>query len=112
MVSIVTARKLALSKKDAVEMPHFEKSSFRVGGKIFMTLDTKRNRACLKMTPEDQDVFSLIDKAVIYPVPNTWGQQGWTFIELAGVKKDVFCEALHAAFITVGKTTVSKKKKP
>lgn len=45
MVSIETFRKLALSFENAIEEPHFEKTSFRVNKKIFATFDEKNNRA-------------------------------------------------------------------
>jgi hypothetical protein len=35
---LATARHFALSLPEAVEAPHFEKSSFRVKGKIFATV--------------------------------------------------------------------------
>lgn len=39
MVSIEAFRKLALSFPEVTEEPHFEKTSFRVKGKIFATYD-------------------------------------------------------------------------
>lgn len=110
MISIKTARETALAFDRVEESPHFEKSSFRVAGKIFMTLDEKFKRACLKLTPEDQDIFSLMDRSVIYPVPNAWGRQGWTYAELEKIKKNVFKEALKAAYTTVARSTVPKRK--
>ena len=111
MISVKRARELALSFDSVEEKPHFERTSFRIGTRIFMTLDEKHNRACLKLTPEDQDIFSLIDRSVIYPVPNAWGRQGWTYAELEKIKKDVFKEALHAAYTTVAHSAALKRKK-
>lgn len=94
-------RKLALAFPEVVEQPHFEKTSFRVNKKIFATLDEKRQRACLKFSETDQDVFSSFDKNVIYPVPNAWGRQGWTFVELAMIDKEMLADALTTAYETV-----------
>lgn len=101
MVTINTFRKLALSFPEATEEPHFEKTSFRVKKKIFATYDDKNKRSCIKLSEIDQDVFSLTDRTMIYPVPNKWGKQGWTFIELKKVHKDVFADALTTAYCEV-----------
>ena len=94
-------RKFSLSFPEATEEPHFEKTSFRVKKKIFASYDEKHNRACLRLSESDQDLFSLIDVSVIYPVPNKWGKQGWTFIELEGVEEEVLIDALKAAYCQV-----------
>ncbi|MBC6489542.1 MmcQ/YjbR family DNA-binding protein [Flavihumibacter stibioxidans] len=77
-LSFDTLRQLALAFPEATEELHFEKTSFRVKKKIFATYDTKNKRACIKLSEIDQDVFSSADRAVIYPVNNKWGKQGWT----------------------------------
>lgn len=104
MVSIETFRQMALALPDTVELPHFEKTSFRVNKKIFATLDEKNSRACLMLSEIDQSVFSAFDKSVIYPVPNKWGQKGATFVELGSVRKSVLQDAL-------GKAYAGKRKK-
>jgi predicted DNA-binding protein (MmcQ/YjbR family) len=101
MVDINTFRKIALSFPETTEQPHFEKPSFRVAKKIFATLDIKNKIACIKLSSVDQDVFSAFDKKIIYPVPNKWGQQGWTFINLPNVRKDMFTDALTTAYLQV-----------
>jgi hypothetical protein len=98
MVDINYFRQLALSFPDTVEMPHFEKTSFRVKKKIFVTLSPEKDIACLKLSPIDQSVFCVFDKTVIYPVPNKWGKQGWTFINLKKVKKSMLKDALTTAY--------------
>ncbi len=100
MVTIETFRRLAMAFPEAAEAPHFEKTSFRVKKKIFATLDVQNARVCIKLSEVDQSVFCL-DKSVIYPVPNKWGKQGWTFIELKKVKKSQCVDALNTAYCTV-----------
>jgi hypothetical protein len=99
--SIETLRNIALSFPDTTEEPYFEKPSFRVHKKIFATVDLKNNRACVKLTITDQDLFSVFDKTIVCPVPNKWGQQGWTFVELQKVHADVLKDILEAAYCTV-----------
>lgn len=102
-------RTLALSFPGTVELPHFEKVSFRVGKKIFATLDEKNKKACLKLNEIDQDVFSTFDRSVIYPVPNKWGKQGWTFIEISKVKKQMLVDALTTAFCEAAPLQLRKR---
>lgn len=45
-------RKLALSFEEAVEAPHFERASFRVGNRIFATLVPDGSEAMVRLTPE------------------------------------------------------------
>lgn len=101
MVSIEALRQTALSFPEANEQPHFEKASFRVNKKIFATLDVKKQQACIKLSEAEQDVFCLFDDAVIFPVPNKWGKQGWTIINLESVPNQMLTEALTAAYCHV-----------
>jgi predicted DNA-binding protein (MmcQ/YjbR family) len=89
------------------EAPHFEKTSFRVKKKIFVTYDAATNRACLKFSEADQDIFSLIDSKVIYPVPHKWGKQGWTFFELDRLEDEVLKDALTTAYCEVAPKKLS-----
>lgn len=112
MVSIETIRACALSLPEATEEPHFEKTSFRVRKKIFATYDDIRKRACIKLSEIDQDVFVLADKASIFPVDNKWGKQGWTIIEMAKVRKDLFVDALITAYCEVAPKKLAMQVKP
>ncbi|MCE3295767.1 MAG: hypothetical protein K0R65_1481 [Crocinitomicaceae bacterium] len=98
MVSIETLREWALSFPETTEEPHFEKTSFRVRKKIFLTLDVEKRLACLKFSEVDQSVFVTLDPAVIYPVPNKWGKQGWTLVRIEKVQPDLFREALRTSY--------------
>ncbi len=108
-MTLQEARKLALAFEDAVETPHFEKPSFRVNKKIFMTLDEKNKQACIPLSEEDQDVFNRMFPETIFPVPNKWGKQGWTFIRLSGVQKTQFRDALTCVYCKVAPGRLSEK---
>lgn len=101
MISLDTLRKMTLSFPEVTEEPHFEKTSFRVKKKIFASYDDKNKKVCLKLSEIAQNVFSSADKINIYPVANKWGKQGWTFIELENVRKDLFLDALTMAYCEV-----------
>jgi predicted DNA-binding protein (MmcQ/YjbR family) len=101
LIPFSTFRALALSFPEATEEPHFEKTSYRVKKKIFATYDAATHRACIKLSAIDQDVFSTAAKGSIFPVPNKWGKQGWTFIELNSVDEALFVDALTTAYCEV-----------
>lgn len=100
MVTLKEVRHWALAFPEAIEMPHFEKTSFRVAKKIFATLDKKNLKVAVKLNEIDQSVFSS-GKTGINPVQNAWGKQGWTIIDLKKVRKSLFKDALHTSYCEV-----------
>ena len=112
MVTLETLRKLALSFPETTEEPHFEKTSFRVKKKIFATYDFKLNRACIKLSEIDQNVFSSADKTIIFPVDNKWGKQGWTLIEMSKVQNEQFTDALTTAYCEVAPKKLALQIRP
>lgn len=109
MITIDEVRKLALSFEEAIELPHFELTSFRVRKKIFLTLDEKQNRACLMFTPIEQSLF--VDGDAVYPVPGGWGAKGATYIDLAKVRKSVFKDGLKTAYCLKAPKSLAEKYK-
>ena len=98
MATLKTFRSFCLGLDKVEELPHFEKTSFRVKKKIFATIDLEGKRACLKLSLTHQDLFSLADKTRVYPVPNSWGKKGWTFFEIGGLPDEFVHEALTSAY--------------
>ena len=94
-------RNLTGSFPEVMELPHFEKPSFRVRKKIFATVDLHKNRICLKLSLEDQDVFIRLGKGHVYAVPNKWGKQGWTFLEGLDTSEEMLGDALGCAYCEV-----------
>lgn len=109
MVNIKTFSQFALSFEEAVEQPHFEKSSFRVNKKIFATLDLKKQQVVVKLSDVDQSVFCAFDSSIIYPVSGTWGKQGCTIIELKTVKLSMLKDALTISYCNVAPKRLSEK---
>lgn len=100
MVTLKEVETWALAFPEVVEMPHFEKTSFRVGKKIFATLDKKNQKAVVKLNEIDQSVFSSGNSG-ISPLQNAWGKQGWTIIELKKIRKTLFKDALRTSYCEV-----------
>jgi len=109
MLTIDTARQLALSLPEAAEAPHNGRPSFRVRGKIFCVLHPKDKRAVLKLSEVDQSVFDDYNPSVFHPVEGAWGRQGWTVVELPKIKKEVFREALLSAWLQVAPKSLASK---
>jgi hypothetical protein len=82
MTSTDTIRRIALSFPETDEKPHFEKPSFRVKGKIFVVHNVAMNRITVKLSEVEQSIFCAFDHSMVYKVPNKWGNQGWTLVEL------------------------------
>ena len=101
MVSFKELRDLALSLPDTTEEPHFDKTSFRIRGGIFATYERKSDKACVKLSLDDQSVFSSAGEPAIYPVANSWGAKGWTFAELKKIDKQKASELVKAAYLEV-----------
>ncbi|QHV98187.1 MmcQ/YjbR family DNA-binding protein [Spirosoma endbachense] len=101
MIGLDLIRKVALSFPETTEQPHFEKPSFKIGKKIFATYNGPHNRVCVKLSEIDQNVFSSFDSSTIYPVPNKWGKQGWTLINLNKVLEETLVDALAMAYCEV-----------
>ncbi|MES2589542.1 MAG: MmcQ/YjbR family DNA-binding protein [Bacteroidota bacterium] len=111
MIDFETFKELALSFPDTSEQAHFEKPSFRIGKKIFATYDVKKHQACVKLSEIDQNVFSCFDKTQIFPVPNKWGKEGWTLIDLNKVNLELFSDVLKTAYCEVAPKKLSDKLK-
>jgi len=107
MITAQSFRALALSFSGTIEQPHFERTSFRANKKIFATLDVKNNLACLMLYEIQQNVFCAFNTTVIYPVPNKWGKQEATYVDLKSVRKNILKVSLTQAY---NKTTTKKKK--
>lgn len=112
MITLENIRAIALSFPETNEEPHFEKTSFRVRKKIFATYTAKSQQVVLKLSEIDQDVFAAADKSIIYPVPNKWGKQGWTIVELSKVHPDLFEDALTTAYCTVAPKKLAREVRP
>lgn len=92
---------MALSFPGTIEMPHFDRRAFKVDKKrIFTTLHEPTHTANVKLTPSEQKIFCEHGDA-IYPVPNKWGEQGWTTIALDQLEDTLVLEILNTAYQSI-----------
>lgn len=91
-------KELVLSFEGVTDQPHFNRTSFKVKGKrIFATLHEPLRSANLLLNPTEQALFCKMSKG-ISPVPNKWGENGWTTFELEKVEKGIILEGLKSAY--------------
>ena len=77
--------------------PHFDRTAFKVA-RIYVTLAADGRSANLKLTHEEQALKCLTAPAAFQPVPNKWGNQGWTTATLAALGAKELEAALELAW--------------
>lgn len=83
---------LALSFPGSISQPHFDMTAFKVEGKrIFATFLEKSELANILLSIPDQQLFCETYKA-IFPIPNKWGNNGWTTFEIKKLEHAVVFE--------------------
>ena len=93
---------LALSFPGTEDKPHFDRIAFKVIKKrIFATLLEPKQSVNIVLTPSAQSEFCALEEPGIYPVPNKWGEKGWTTFELENVPAEVVQAALELAYEAV-----------
>jgi hypothetical protein len=98
MITPAETRSIALSFEGTDEQPHFDRTAFTVKKKIFATLSYKDKTLNLKFTPQLQMIFCPPESEVIFAIPNGWGRQGWTTINLDKGNKKLVKSALEEAY--------------
>src|SRR5262245_12264784 len=90
-------RRLALALEGTSEAPHFDRAAFKVV-RIYVTLAADGKTANFKFTPDEQEMKCLMLPEAFAPVPNAWGQQGWTTATLAKLARADLGAALETAW--------------
>lgn len=95
-------RRLALRLPEASEGSHLGTTDFRVRGKIFATLGGGvKDRAVVKLTATQQELFLHVGAQVFAPVSGAWGGKGWTWLHLRDAEEALVRDALLAAWRNV-----------
>jgi YjbR len=90
-------RHIALSLDGTLEAPHFDRAAFKVA-RTYVTLAADGLTANFKFTPDEQQLKCLTAPEAFTPVPNAWGQQGWTTARLASLSVPELAHALDTAW--------------
>jgi hypothetical protein len=98
-VTRTTFRRLALALPDSVESSHMQHPDFRVGGKIFATLDApSAGWAMVKVSPAVQRRLQAADPATFTPAAGAWGRAGSTLVRLRTAQAPAIRRALREAW--------------
>ena len=93
---------MALDFPGTEERPHFDRAAFKViKRRTFATLHEASRSANLVLPLSGQKDFCELGEPGIYPVPNKWGEKGWTTFELDLVSTEVVQAALELAYEAV-----------
>ena len=103
-------RSLALELPKALESAHMGHPDFRVGGKIFATLAyPDENWAMVKLTPDQQALFTRTEPKVFRPVKGGWGLKGATSVNLTNATEPSVRQALIAAWRNTAPKKLAKE---
>jgi hypothetical protein len=90
-------RRIAMSLDGTTEAPHFDRAAFKVA-RIYATLAPDGLTANLKFSRDQQELKCITAADAFRPVPNAWGQQGWTTATLAALSPAELKSALELAW--------------
>jgi hypothetical protein len=91
-------REIALSFPETEERSHMDHPDFRVGGKIFATLNEDLTSGMAKLSPEQQQNYLRMESASFSPAAGAWGVRGATMISLANADEGAVRDALRDAW--------------
>jgi hypothetical protein len=104
-------RELALSFPEAIESAHMHHPDFRVGGRIFATLEyPNKDSAMVKLRRDEQREFMRSNPDVFQPAKGAWGRQGSTVVYLPAATINFAREALTAAWRNTAPKRLSKNR--
>lgn len=90
-------RRIALSLAGTTSGPHVDRTAFRVE-RIYATLAADGLSLNLKFTPDEQDFKVMLAPEIYTAIPNGWGRQGWTTLDLAAANNEELVAALQMAW--------------
>jgi hypothetical protein len=91
-------RRLALALPGASENAHVGHPDFRIGGRVFATLDYPQpGCAMVKLTLDQREMVIAAEPGVFSPVSGGWGRTGATILALATADERTASSALQMA---------------
>jgi hypothetical protein len=94
-------RRLALALPEALESEHMQHPDFRVGKKIFATLDAEGRCGVLKLSPQAQQAALRAHPGVFEPCAGAWGARGYTKVVLEAASVALVRPLLEQAWSSV-----------
>jgi hypothetical protein len=97
MATAKDLRRLALALEGTTEAPHFDRTAFKVA-RIYATLAPDGKTANFLFTPDEQQFKCMVAPDAFAPIPNAWGQRGYTTATLTKLTSDELKAALEMAW--------------
>lgn len=94
-------RNLALSLDGTVEVAHFDRQAFKIR-RIFASIAPDELSANILITPEEQEHYARLRPDLFAPVPNKWGERGWTQLLLSVADRKGVFPVLRSAWMAAG----------
>jgi hypothetical protein len=92
-------RRLALQMPEATENAHMAHPDFRIGTRIFATLDyPEPGWAMVRLTPEQQAALIAAEPASFSAASGSWGENGATLIRLDRTAAPAALDAITLAY--------------
>jgi hypothetical protein len=89
---------LALALPEAADHPHFDRTAVKAGkGRIFATFG-RTGDMNVKLTPDEQALFTQSAPEAVAPISGGWGRQGWTQVALDKADEPLVRSVLTAAW--------------
>lgn len=92
-----TLQRMALALDGVSAAPHFDRTAFKVK-RVFVTLAADGLTANFRFSPDEQALKCTVLPDAFSPLPNAWGQQGWTLGVLSKLREDDLASALEVAW--------------
>jgi len=105
-------RRMVLALDGVIEGAHMGHPDFRVGGRIFATLQHGLRTAAVGLSPEDQARLVAEAPGVFSPESGAWGRAGSTRIQLALADEELVGEALTLAWRRRMALSAASKPRP
>ncbi len=93
------------------EKDHFGSDAFSANKRIFATVWHDKNKVNIRLTPDLQRKFLETDGEAFNEIDNSWGRQGWTIVQLEFIDRNLFSDAVQAAWESSGIKVSAKAAK-
>jgi hypothetical protein len=97
MATAADVRRIALSLEGTIEVPHADRSAFRVR-RIYTTLAPDGRTINMDLTPDEQTFKVMMAPNIYSRIPNGWGLRGATTIDLEKISVTELESALRMAW--------------
>lgn len=100
---------LVRTMPECEESAHFGTQDFRIRNKIFCS-HPKPETLNLNLKPEQQQMLVEAEPEMFRPIPNKWGEKGWTIATIARLDRKTARSALTMAWGNVAPKSLREPK--